>query len=300
MNLKAAAGAAGELGVRFNLLGALPTAVFATLIASLIAAGAPGSAPDPAVLGEKFEALSGSDLVVLGAAVVVAGLILQPLQLPLVRLLEGYWGSAALAARLISRHERRRSALQEAATPKDPNDEHARAAAVAASWRLRHAYANGPLLPTSLGNTLRAAEYRAGRAYGLDAVIAWPRLYPILPAAVRGGVDDLRLQLDVAARFTAMFLLSALVSAALLITHGWWLLLPLGLALLAAVSYRAAVAAAGSYGMAVEAAFDLHHLDLRTALHLPLPADRETERKQNRTLTLFFRGVPTNLQYEHE
>jgi hypothetical protein len=304
VNLKTAAGSATDLGVRFNLLGGIPTAAFVTLIASLVVAGAPASAPDPAALSEAFASLSGTDLVLLTAGVVVVGLILQPMQLPLVRLLEGYWGSAgvgpALAAPLVAAHERRREALRAASKPRDPDDQAARAAAVAAAWRLRHAYPGGPLLPTRLGNTLRAAEYRAGRPYGLDAVLAWPRLYPILPAEVRAGVDDLRLQLDVAVRFAAMFVASAVVSAGLLLTHGWWLLLPLGLLLLAVISYAAAVSAASAYGMAVESAFDLHHLDLRTALHLRLPDDRAAERAQNRTLSLFFRGVPTDLTYEHE
>jgi hypothetical protein len=33
--------------------------------------------------------------------------------------------------------------------------------------------------PPGLGNVLAAMEDGAGRTYGLDAVIVWPRLYPL-------------------------------------------------------------------------------------------------------------------------
>jgi hypothetical protein len=36
------------------------------------------------------------------------------------------------------------------------------------------------MLPTMLGNTLCAAEFRARSRYGLDVVVLWPRLYPLL------------------------------------------------------------------------------------------------------------------------
>ena len=41
---------------------------------------------------------------------------------------------------------------------------------------------------TGLGNALAAMEDSAGAAYGLDAVVAWPRLYPLLGDKVRAVV----------------------------------------------------------------------------------------------------------------
>ncbi len=303
MSLQQATGAVSDLGVRFNLVGVLPTAVLATGVAALVASGAPGTSPDGDELIDTLDALTGTDVVLLTAAVIVIALILQPLQLALVRVLEGYWGNGAIGRRasglFTARHRRRRQALERKSSSEGEAPGQSVALAMAdAAQRLRRTYPPEPLLPTALGNALRAAEYRAGRPYGLDAVLAWPRLYPLLSPSVRAAVDDLRLQLDVAARFTAMFVLAALASAGLLATHGWWLLVPAGALVLAWISYRGAIAAAGAYGGAVEVAFDLTHLELRKALHLSRPPDRETERTLNRSLTDFFAGLPTPLEYE--
>jgi hypothetical protein len=64
--------------------------------------------------------------------------------------------------------------------------------------QLRLAYLPKPkrLLPTRLGNALRAAEDRAGQRYGLLTVTILPRLYPYLSERVRRPCN----QLDVAVR----------------------------------------------------------------------------------------------------
>ncbi len=304
MSVKELAGAAGSLGVRFNLLGLLPAAVLASFICALLAAGTPGSRPDLEKLRAHIDGLSSVEAVTLSGAVLVAALIVQPLQLSLVRILEGYWGSGVLGRTIArpctARHRRRRQVLEAAArTTNEVVDRSERQALVVASQRLRGLYPPEPfLLPTGLGNVLRAAEYRAGRPYGLDAVVTWPRLYPLLNPGVRAIVDDLRLQLDVAARFTATFVLAAVVSAPLLGGHGPWLAVSVGAFGLAWVSYRSTVAAASAYGSALEAAFDLTHLELRKTLHLSWPASRKEERESNRDLTQFFLGIPTDLHYE--
>ena len=118
------------------------------------------------------------------------------------------------------------------------------------------------VMPTQLGNALRAAEVRAGEPYGLDAVVAWPRLYPLLSDPVRAVVDGQRDALDVNARFCAVFGAAAAISAALLVTHGWWLLVAAGWLVLSWLAYRATVAAALAYGEAIRTAVDLHRFTL--------------------------------------
>ena len=56
------------------------------------------------------------------------------------------------------------------------------------------------LMPTQLGNILRAAERRPLIKYGLDAVICWSRLWLLLPEAARKDIKDARADLNNAAR----------------------------------------------------------------------------------------------------
>jgi hypothetical protein len=277
-------GVAGELGTRATFVGFLPAGTLAVLVAGLLAAGAPAQAPDPAVLVDRVSDLTLAEAGALATALVVATVLTQPLQLPLVQLMEGYWAPGAPGRWARSRQLRRRRPLDAARQMTVPAEgappAAARQTAYEAAWRLARRFPPSHLvMPTTLGNVLRAAEYRAGAPYGFDTVTAWPRLYPVLGETVRSVCDDRRLQLDVAVRFSATFVVGAVVAAALLWQHGWWLALAVGSLALAVVAYHAAVAAGVAYGESIEAAFDLHHLDLLAALHLPAPTSTAEERK---------------------
>jgi hypothetical protein len=294
-----------DVGARFALVGLLPSAVLALLVLALVAGGAPAAAPDLDRVLDEARALDAWAGGLLFLALVVVTLVAQPLQLGLVRLLEGYWPAAArpLAQPAIRRQRARCDALARVAGPRAQAPDATELAAMAeAEARLRRCFGSDPeqLLPTRLGNALRAAESRAGEPYGLDAVVAWPRLYPLLGEAVRALVDDQRDALDLAARFCVVFAAGAAISLGLLVTHGAWLLVPAGCALLAWLSYRGAVAAAFAYGEGIRAAIDLHRFDLLGALHLPLPRTLEEERALNRDLSSFLRqGWPVDLAYAH-
>lgn len=139
---------------------------------------------------------------------------------------------------------------------------------------------------------LRAAELRAGSPYGLDALTTWPRLYPLLGDRMTVLVDDLRNQLDLSVRFCSVFLAATVAAATCLTEHGRWLAIAAVPLLLAWLSNRAAVAAAGAYGQALAAAFDLHRFDLLDALHLPLPTDLTREIAANQQLSRFLHRSP--------
>jgi len=157
------------------------------------------------------------------------------------------------------------------------------------------------MLPTALGNALRAAEDRAGNRYGLDSVTMWPRLVPSLSDSLSATLQDQRTQLDAGVRYTWVLTATALVTTALLAEHGgYWLLLPVVLSCLAWLAYQGAVRAGVRYGISLEVAFDLHRFDLMRALHLPLPTTPQQELTQNRHLTRWLaQGVPLSLPYDH-
>jgi hypothetical protein len=300
---------AKDLGIRFNLIGTLPSAALVLFILAAAWSGAPGDRPDLDRVVTRAQELGADEAALLAVGVLVVSLLLHPLQGSLVRLLEGYWGTSQLAgivARpLTERHERRRSQLDDRAELRvEPGKEitaEARQRVGSAFWRRRMLYADGPLLPTLLGNVLRAAERRAGERYGLDTVVVWPRLYPLLSEGLREALADARNQLDMAARFCLTFGLGTIASVAFFAAHGWWLAVAAGMLALAWLSYRGAVGAALSYGNLIEAAFDLQRFDLLEALHQPLPVDLADERRANADLSTFLRGQGflVNLRYDH-
>jgi hypothetical protein len=294
--------ATSDLGVRFRFVSLLPVAVLALYVLALAWSGAPASSPSVGRAVMHARHVAGWEAVLLAVAVVVVALIAEPLQVTLVRLLEGYWGQSRagrlLAAPGIAFHRARHRRLDRAQrrSPGDPVSARAQAARGEAARKLRAYPPESAFLPTMLGNVLRSAEGRAGSRYGLDAIVVWPRLYPLLSDKVTAVLDDLRDQLDLAARFCVVFGIATVISVAFLAAHGWWLTAAAVTLAGALLSYRAALAAAAAYGQALEAAFDLHRFDLLTALHLPLPANLTGEVSANQQLSRFL-GQPS--EYLH-
>lgn len=295
-----------SLANRFLLVSLLPTTSAALLILILLLAGAPGRPPDWAAAWKSLTGAGAGAIVGVVLVCVLLALLLRPLQLALVRGAEGYWPRwcAPLTSLMIRRHAQRRASLQAIATnvPDDPHHDLAVQIAGRAGTELRERYPAGdPLLPTTLGNVLAAGEQLAGAAYGFDAVSAWPRLYPLLPATTRTLVDDRRNTLDAAVVTAATMTAAGLAALPLLARSGWWLLLALVPLALAAAAYRGAIEAALGYGQAVDAAFELHRFDLYRALRLPLPSSHADEVTLVRGLCRQWRqgGLDPARHYEH-
>jgi hypothetical protein len=293
-------------GGRFFLVDYLPTYAAALLLATLVWAGAPG----PLEAGRAWRTASSlgiGELVLAALAVTLLAVLVHPFQLALVRLLEGQWPEVLGPLTRWSRRRqvvvlRRLARLEELPDDGDAPVSEARvqeAGRAGAQRRLRFP-AEELCRPTALGNVLAAMETRAGDAYGFDAVVAWPRLYPVLGERVRTIVDDRRNTVDAAARLSVTMLVTGLVAAVLLAFSGWWVLLAVIPLALSWIASRAAVHAAMAYSEAVDAAFDLHRFDLMDALHLPLPADDEAERSANAKLCDFWRqGLESPTKYQH-
>jgi hypothetical protein len=294
----------GRFGPRFALTGQLPTAALVLFVGLLIESGAPGAAPDLQLLPERLKNLSATEVIVLAAAIVGLAIILQPLQLGIVRTLEGYplvnGPGAALGRRLVAFQARRwqqtkNKTASEGNTPRD------KAKRSAAAMRLLRLPAKDRLMPTMLGNVLRAGEDRPRARYGMDAVLLWPHVHALLRPGMAAPVDDQRDQLDATTRMSATLFVGAAVSFGLLVTHGWWLAVPAALLVLSLVAYRSAIAAGVAYATVVNAAIDLHRFDLLRALHLELPRDLEAERRQWKQIGDFLTLPKTPLLgYDHD
>ncbi len=307
---------ASTLGTRFGLVSLVPTLLLVLIVFALVAAGAPAAAPKLQVAMNALAQYDTAQGLFLIVVILTLALVFQPFQILIVRFLEGYWGSSKLGNRssslFVKLHQQKRDrlkykldALQKAAQSPDTSNEKRYFLAVEAGelseWIYRHyPTKESRLLPTRLGNVLRAAEDRAGEPYGLDVITLWPRFYAILPERMASIIDDQRNQLDIAARFCATFGVVTLVSVGLLYEHGWWLILPAVTIALSWLCYRGAIVSALSYGVSIRTAVDLHRFDLLYALHLPLPENPEAEKKINKELSDFLRqGAPMGSHYKH-
>lgn len=140
--------------------------------------------------------------------------------------------------------------------------------------------ANPALMPTRLGNILRAAERRPLEKYGLDAIICWSRLWLLLSEATKKDLQEARADLNNAARLWLWSLLFLVWAA-----WGAWWAIPLGLLSALFAYYNWAIAAATTYGDLIEASFDLYRPLLYQSLRWDIPADPQEERRVGQHLT---------------
>lgn len=292
--------AAKDFGSRVSVVGYMPALTAALIVLAVVWSGAPTHSPSFHHLTQSADGLSPGDWVALGFGLLVVVLVTHPLEFRLVRLLEGYPRGTLLRPlfhRLRGRQAKRWQALDRVANDGESSlDERLRAAEA-----LRYGFPpqEERVLPTKLGNVLRAAEDRAGEYYGWSTVAAWPRLYMLLPDQAASLVADARNQLDLACRFTVSFAVSAVIVFALLVQYGAWCLLALLLGVISWVSYLAAIEAGSNYGAVIQSVFDLYRLELLRAMHLPMPHDAEDERKISAAVSRWFsQGRPHQLQYD--
>jgi hypothetical protein len=153
------------------------------------------------------------------------------------------------------------------------------------------------IMPTRLGNALRREEDRAGRQYGLDAMLTAPHLALVAAEKHVQYLRDTRQQMDTSVRLCVVSLLGAAEAVACLFTDGWWLLLALAPYALAYLAYRAAVAAADEYTTAVKTVLDLNRFALYESLNVERPRDTHEERRTNDDLMKLLEGKRVNILY---
>lgn len=225
--------------------------------------------------------VEGEGAVVLVAAVVL-GWLLSVLATPLYRVLEGYpaW-PPALKQRLIARQRRLRKRLRDEARSarEDGGIDCARAYV-----RLRRYPADpAQVLPTRFGNAIRAFECYGQERYRLDTVLLWPHLTSAAPGPIKKEVGDARTEVDF---FVCLFYVQGLLGASAVlamvlsarVTPSLLAAAVTGFAV-AALSYRAAVAATDGWGDAVRALVELGRLPLAEAWGLSRPERLEDEKR---------------------
>jgi hypothetical protein len=230
-------------------------------------------------------------------AVTVSALVVQRLTTPVLRLLEGYWpwlpGLTGVGRRRTTRRKRADDeAWQQVQAEREKRqleDTELTAEQRARLARLDHRLRHQPvleeeLLPTRIGNILRAAETRPSHRYGLDAVLIWPRLWLVLPELARQELSTARGSLNVSVA-AVIWGLAFMVFAPVTLWS-----VPIGL-LVAAIAWAGWVPSrAEVFADLVDGAYDLYRTALYQQLRWPLPATPADEIASGRELTLYLVG----------
>lgn len=249
---------------------------------------------------------SGGFLLLFASAAI--SLTLQPLQFRLVQLYEGYWSARWLGGLFrfgVWRQTRRfdRFASQTASVAVE-GDGRRRLAQErrddARSALLSRLPSRDHLLPTELGNVLRAMEQRAGARYGIESILIWRRLYPVLPKDHAESLENEVIQLDVSVRLSATWVCTGLVALGLLVRqphrawqHWPWLVV-VGLLFVASwMAYRAAIESALAHSSDVEVTLDLFRDFVLDASRMAPARTLGGERKQfDRLVRLYTSRTP--------
>lgn len=223
----------------------------------------------------------GKTTVTLLVVAVLFGLVLNALQTPLYRLLEGYalW-PAPLYERGCTMQRRRRQRMADRLTSPVASSSIRRA--LLREKLARYPDSDDQITPTRLGNAIRRLENYGYDRYRLDTQVLWNELTSSVPDWVRKQNDAARATVDffVALLYGhAVMCVAALAALAGPHAHRMVLIVTaVCLAGLVPVWYHAAVTATDEWAAAVRALVNLGRKPLANALGLLLPKDLQEER----------------------
>ncbi len=244
--------------------------------------------------------------------------LLRAFTRPIIRTYEGYWPWRWLQHRGIRHQTDRWRSLRRQRDLAVRQNDHRRYSHLQARLYRDFPSREDRILPTRLGNVLRAAEDYSMSRYGLDGVFWWPRLEPLLPESLLTRLEAAFMGLVALLNLATLSVLYALLLLADLALYWtgrlnvdknfrwlWWWLLAGGLSLVVAyVIYRGAVAQARAYGDLIRVAYDEHRFRVLDALHIARPRAPVEEhalwRRLSRWLYQQDLGAARDMVYTHK
>jgi hypothetical protein len=213
------------------------------------------------------------------------------------RFFEGYSWPRTLADRAVKRQKQAQADLKAAAArlheePADEADtakEPAWYAELAAERLKRYPRSEGDVMPTRLGNALKAVERYGNDHYGLDSQIFWSELNACAPESTSEGVEDARSAVDFFISFVFFSLAFALLSliVAVVELHLPSLIAGLTALVLSRWFYLMAVASTSWLASAMQALVNLGRVELAGTYGLDVPPTLAEERKMWEALAGF-------------
>ena len=266
---------------KYLILGTvLPVAIFVTL--GLVFGQPITPTSVPLVSGLQTLDKQWFTITVTATIVVLSGLLYN-LNTPIIRLYEGYpWRGSAIGKWRIGQIQKRlnratqlRDRIKTAIDILNKNQVDKNLVAQLQLRRTRVSVlthsglpSRSQILPTRLGNAIKAFEEYPYLQYGMDAITLWPRIVAVASKDYLTGIDDAKTSLDF---FLNASFLSAMTSAVLLVavlafkrpfanylTFIFWAVEVAGLAMASWLFYRSSISRAAAWGEMVKGTFDLY------------------------------------------
>jgi hypothetical protein len=236
----------------------------------------------PSVSNALLRSTNTSSFLATTSLIVVAGLTVATsvalLSLPIYRFLEGYTMPRWLARRLRRRQLVRRRRLQLVVARQIGTVHRVDLAGEQLDLYPEH---SADVLPTRLGNGLKAFERYGSTRFGLDSQALWYELLAVAPAAIRTEIDETRSPVDffISGVVHLVLLASASLVTGLILGGLGAIVVGLASAALIPVAYFGAVQNLGDYSSAVKALVNLGRVPLAPSLGLRMPESAELERE---------------------
>ena len=264
----------------------LPTLVFVVLGLFIVVPLLPS---DLALIKQvqEIENLDTKDLVVLSLMTIVLSGLVHNLNIPIMRLFEGYpWKESMLGRWLTLRYqwqfdslkarEQGMRVMRDVLRAGVSNEQVAEFASRLdrISLRIANEFPSNrtSILPTRFGNVMRSFEDYPRRQYGISAITVWPRMIAKIDKEYAATIDDSKTSLDFMMNSSALSgIFAVLILAIGLIYRSpmsnrrsfiWWVAEVAGFAALSHLFYRGSTNRAAAYGSKIKAAFDLYRWEL--------------------------------------
>lgn len=255
------------------------------------------------VLAESIE--SQWHLLIITLSIIVLSGLLYNLNIPLIRLYEGYpWNSSWLGTRRVRYYKKRFRALQarsegirvlhqtNAAKNNPAVAKKIRDYRVEQKRRLENDYPKEIdwVLPTRLGNTIRNFETYPNRQYGMRSITLWPRLIAKIDPSYAASIDSAKASFDFMLNSSALSVLLALllllaglgfpIRLAENVSLPFWIAQIVVFALLGYLFYDWSIGTANAWGNMVKGAFDLYRWELLKQMGYAQTPTNKTDERQ--------------------
>lgn len=158
--------------------------------------------------------------------------------------------------------------------------------AVVSAYDLNYPDDPTEIMPTRIGNILKASQTYAGTRYGIDGVAFWPRLVHVIPKEYKETIDASRNELSFLFNFATLsiiFYILCIMAIFIEMPHYhpsilFRFIIAGALALLCNWFFsRASTFSVQSYGMLFRSAYDLFRLDLLEQFRVEIPQNSAEE-----------------------